>query len=393
MPLRVIHVVAPAFGYTFSGTTKHTLRLIREWPISEINMTIWGTTFFQQPIEKRQLWSKTVRHTRRVRLLWAARLLWMLIRDRRQYDLVHVHTLWWGGLLTPLVARLLGKKAIYHITLLGSDNPSSVAAQSLGGLKLALFRKFNGVIGLTPALVNDCRQQKLRSKQLVLPGFLVFDPPKSPDEARRRFTRQRWGIPDTATVLLFVGSIIPRKGAHTLVDMFVRLASQRPDLWMLMVGAHTRKENPRMDERFVYTQKDKLRQAGLSDRVVWAGLINDETELIDSYLSSDLFVFPTQAEGQGYVILEAMGCGLPVVCSHLPGVTDVMVVPNDTGYLVDVDDLDGFIAATTRLLDNPTLCHKMGEAGRKRAVADFGFEAYCHKLAGFYRRVASDKSN
>lgn len=393
VPLRIIHVVAPAFGYTFSGTTKHTLRLLREWPVPQISITIWGTNYFQQPIEKRQLWSKTVRHTRRVRLLWAARLLWMLIRDRRQYDLVHVHVLWWGGLLTPLVARLLGKKAIYQMTLLGSDNPSSVAAQSLGGLKLALFRKFNGVIGLTPALVDDCSQLSFRSKLLVLPGFLVFDPPKSPDEVRRQLTRRHWGIPDTATVLLFVGSIIPRKGVHVLVDVFVRLASQRPNLWLLMVGARTQKENPRMDEGFVYTQRDKLRQAGLSDRVIWTGLINDETELKDSYLSSDLFVFPTQAEGQGYVILEAMGCGLPVVCSHLPGVTDVMVMPDETGYLVDVDKLDEFIAATAKLLDDPALRDKMGKAGNKRAITEFGFQAYCHQLADFYRRVAADKSN
>lgn len=317
----------------------------------------------------------------------------MLIRRHRHYDLIHVHTLWWGGLLASLLARLLGKKAVYHMTLLGSDTPGAVAAQSLGRLKLWLFKQYQGVIGLTPALIEDCKRHGFSSKLLTLPGFLVFDQPQLPAQDCRTRARQRLGIPQNALVLVFVGSVISRKGVDVLVDLFVRTGEQRPDLWLLLVGAHTRAENPRLDEEFVARQRDRVEQAGLAERVVWAGLVRDEAELIESYLASDVFVFPTRAEGQGYVILEAMGCGLPVVCSHLPGVTDVMVIPNETGYLVNVDDLDGFIAATTRLLDDSALRDRMGEAGRKRVATDFGFEAYCHKLADFYRRVAADKSN
>lgn len=392
MPLRVIHVVAPAFGYTFSGPTRRMLRLFQEWSVPEIEFAVWGTDYFGLATEDRKLWSKPVRHTRKVRMLWSLRLIWMLFRHRRDYDLVHVHTLWIGGLLVPLVTRLLGKKAIYHMTLLGSDNPSAVRAQSLGRIKLDLLKKYDGLIGLTPALIHDCEQNRYKAKLVTLPNPLSFHEDFN-EAVLRTKARSGLGIPSNADVLLYAGSVIARKGVDILVEMFIRLAEKRPNLWLLVLGPYTKLENPRLDENFPAALQQSLTQACLSKRVIWAGLVRDEMALVSKYVASDVFVFPTRAEGQGNVILEAMGCGLPVVCSHLPGVTDVMVVPNDTGYLVDVDDLDGFIAATTRLLDNPTLCHKMGEAGRKRAVADFGFEAYCHKLAGFYRRVASDKSN
>jgi len=395
MPLRVIHVVAPAFGYTFSGITKLILRLLREWDEPDIELSLWGTDYLEQSNGRGDsvpLWTSDFRYTRRVRFVWMVRLISMLVRQRNNYDLIHVHTLWWGGLLAPLVSRLLGKKAIYSMTLLGSDTPGALVAQRLGKLKLALFRQYHGVVGLTPSLIDECRQYNLSCALMVLPGYLVFDAPSLTNISTQRINaRQQWGIPNNAQVLLFVGSVISRKGVDILIDLFIELATSRNDLWLVVVGAYRHTENSRLDEDFVSRQKVKLERAGLSHRVVWTGLISDEGRLIDLYLASDLFIFPSRVEGQGFVILEAMGCGLPVVCTHLHGVTDVMVSHNKTGYLVGIDDLAGFVSATTRLLDEPELRKRMGVAGRKRVLSDFGFKAYCHNLAGFYQLLFSGK--
>lgn len=390
MPLRVLHIVSPSFGYTFNGTTRRILRLLQEWCEPEIDFSVWGSNYLKRSKKTGDFWSKTIRHTRRVRFVWSLRLLWMLFLKRRDYDLVHMHQLWWGGLLVPVLIRLLGKKAIYHMTLLGSDNPSALAAQSLGWLKLALFKQYHALIGLTPALVQDCHRNNLGSKLLILPNYLVFEPRTSVDAIYYGRTRQSLGIPEQAQVLLFVGSIIGRKGIDLLVDLFIELTHQHTELWLLLVGAYSRAENPRLDESFVAEQRAKLVRAGVSERVVWAGLVRDETELANLYAASDLFIFPTRAEGQGNVILEAMGCGIPVVCTHLRGITDAMVINDQTGYLIDLDDLRGFIAATAQLLDKPEMRQTMGAAGRKRATGDFAFGQYCRKLADFYQLVATD---
>ena len=391
-PLRVLHIVYPNFGYTFSGTTKHTLVLMRNWANPNIRLSLWGSDY---PIDAQRgnqqfLWggSSPRRHTRFVRIRWMLQLLWMLFRRRKEYDVVHFHILWWGTLLSPLLLHLLDKKMVYHMTLLGSDNPSAVGAQNLGWLMLALYKNFDGVIGLAPALIKDCREQHLSSELLVLPGFLVFDPPALPNPDRRAQVRQELGISDNDRVLIFVGSVIARKGIDILIDAFIRLALERPNLRLLLVGASTLAENPRLDDKFVAAQRDKLVNAKLDERVIWAGLISDELALIDRYIASDIFVFPTRAEGQGYVILEAMSCGLPVICTNLRGVTDMMVNTGETGTLVEVGDLGGFVSATAKLLDNMAICQQMGTIARQKALSDFGFEAYCNTLAQYYYRVA-----
>jgi len=390
--LRVIHVVYPSFGYTFSGTTKPTLRLLREWREPGIELSLWGSDYLAKSAEgAAQLWSTPIRHTRSVRLRWSLQLSWMLIRERRRYDIVHVHTLWWGGVLAPVVAHLVGRKAVYHMTLLGSDNPSSLASQGLGWLKLACFKQYDGLIGVSSALVDDCHG-RCRAEMLVLPYYVTFDPPGKAAEARRVAARRRLRIPVDAQVLLFVGSIIRRKGVDVLTDLFLRLSQRCGNVWLLLVGANSLAENPRMDQSFVDTLNQKLTAANLVDRVVWTGLVADEGKLVDCYLASDLFVFPTRAEGLPSVVLEAMACGLPVLCSHLPGVTDMMVTSGENGYLVEVDDLPGFEAAVTTLLADPALCERMGAAGRERVQRDFSFDAYCRKLAGFYRQVATKEA-
>lgn len=390
MSLRVMHIVAPAFGYTFSGPTRRILRLLREWNVPGIDVFVWGSTYLEHSSPNRNLWSTPVRHTRSVRLLWSLRLLWVLICQRRNYDLLHVHTLWWGGLLAPLLARLLGKKAVYHMSLLGSDSPSGLLAQPLGRLKLSLFKQYHGLIGVSPALIHDCEQYGCEAELLVLsnPMSLHHIPIKMNSD--RPVVRQQLGIPNNVHVLLYTGSIIQRKGVDLLIDLFIQLAAQRDDVWLVLVGAYSRTENPRLDENFVNEQRSKLERTGANGRVVWAGLVRDETELINSYLACDLFVFPSRAEGMPNVVIEAMGCGLPVVCSHLPGITDTVVVHEETGLLVPLDSLDGFISATTKLLNDQDLRTQMGEEGKKRAMALFGFERYCQKLAQFYHRINAD---
>jgi len=394
-PLRVIHVVNPSFGHTFSGPAKPTLRLLREWSEPGITLTLWGSDYLSKSIQSNaQFWGTPMHNTRAVRLRWSVRLLWMLLRDRRRYDIVHVHTLWWGGLLAPIVAHLVGRRAIYYMTLLGSDNPSSLASQKLGGLKLACFRQYDGLIGVSKALAEDaCERCSARS--LVLPLYVTFPLPDLNSASRVTHdpaVREKLHIPATAEVLVFVGSIIERKGVDVLVELFLRLAQERNNVWLLLVGANSVLENPRLDEDFVCTLRKRLSESYLGERVVWTGLIANEAELVDLYLASDLFVFPTRAEGLPGVVLEAMGCKLPIVTSNLPNSTDMMVTSGENGYLVEVDDLAGFEAAVTKLLDDPTLRERMGAAGRVRVERDFSFEAYCHKLADFYRQVAGKRT-
>lgn len=403
MELRVVHVVAPNFGYTFSGQIYPITMLLSHWQNKDINLDLFGTDYRFTAItspersgefneNNKPLWGKSVQNTKIRRLLWTIQLISMLILNNREYDIIHFHVQWWGTLISPLIAHLFKKKVIYLMSLEGSDNPSAVAAESLGKLKLSLLRKFDGLIGLSPALIEDCRKHGFSSNLLALPNFLTIESPVSSRSGENRLEqRKKWNIPDDSKVLLFVGSMIKRKGIDLVIDAFIRLSKEFDGLWLVMVGPDNKAANPRVDESFIEQQRKKIELAGSQDRVIWTGLVVDRNKLAGLYQISDVFFFPTRAEGQGNVILEAMSAELPVVVSRLPGVTDMMISNEENGFLHEVDDLEGFITSVRKLLMNPDLRLSMGKNGRERVMREFDFNTYCEKLANFYLQVAQNR--
>jgi phosphatidylinositol alpha 1,6-mannosyltransferase len=116
----------------------------------------------------------------------------------------------------------------------------------------------------------------------------------------------------------------------------------------------------------------------------------DGEDLAAAYASSDVFIFPSDSESFGNVTLEAMASGLPCVCADATG-SRSLVVEGETGFLVDADNADGFARAVLRLADNPDLRHRMGRAGRQRALT-FGWDETLGRMLGYYRAVLSEKN-
>jgi rhamnosyl/mannosyltransferase len=114
----------------------------------------------------------------------------------------------------------------------------------------------------------------------------------------------------------------------------------------------------------------------------------DDLELRALLVASDMFVLPsvTRAEAFGYVQLEAMACGKPVISTALP--TGVPWV-NETGLVVPVNDVTALRGAIERLATDPALAGRIGALGQARARTQFSlttmgdrFVAVCHELAG-----------
>ncbi len=116
----------------------------------------------------------------------------------------------------------------------------------------------------------------------------------------------------------------------------------------------------------------------------------DGENLAAAYASSDIFIFPSDSESFGNVTLEAMASGLPCVCADATG-SRSLVLEGETGFLVDADNAAGFARAVLRLADNPDLRHRMGRAGRQRALT-FGWDETLGRMLGYYRAVLSEKN-
>ena len=131
------------------------------------------------------------------------------------------------------------------------------------------------------------------------------------------------------------------------------------------------------------------RQLGLEGRVQFAGRVSDE-ELLAWYHACDMLVLPSvsRQEAFGMVQLEAMLCGRPVVSTDLRTGVPWVNQHEQTGLVVRTGDVASLRGAIERLIRNPELRARLGDAGRARVLAMFTADRMCGATVSLYRDVA-----
>jgi phosphatidylinositol alpha-mannosyltransferase len=171
--------------------------------------------------------------------------------------------------------------------------------------------------------------------------------------------------------LLFVGRLDERKGFPIAIAAFERLAADRPDLHLVVVG-----DGP--DRRAVDRLPTLLRA-----RVTMLGAVPNQ-ELPPIHAACDLYLGPsTGGESFGIVLVEAMAAGLPVVASDTPGYDEVVTDEVD-GVLVPPRDAAALAGAAARVLDDADLAERLRTAGPDRARA-FGWSVTVGRIEDAYR--------
>lgn len=191
-----------------------------------------------------------------------------------------------------------------------------------------------------------------------------------PDQKRRVTARVELGIPEDALLIGTVGNLNPQKGHEYLVRSAARVLRTFPDTHVRILGAHT-PTHARYEAR--------LREESAALGLIQGGRLRFQdpgarvAQLLPAF---DVFLLTSvpQSEGIPTVILEAMACGVPVVAADVGGVREVLE-DGVTGLIVPPLDPDAVALATARLLADPRLRHRMGKAGRERAVANWGISS------------------
>ncbi|MBC8139654.1 MAG: glycosyltransferase family 4 protein [Fibrella sp.] len=155
---------------------------------------------------------------------------------------------------------------------------------------------------------------------------------------------------DGVVRLLFVGGDFERKGG----DMLLRWARQ------------TRTTIP-WELHLVTRDVQTDLPAGVFAHY---GITNNSPELVRLYQRSDLFVLPTRADCYSLVAIEAMASGLPVVCTDLGGIPEI-VAEGETGMLIPPDNFDELAMRLDCLVESPNLRARMSQAARARALSCF----------------------
>ena len=192
----------------------------------------------------------------------------------------------------------------------------------------------------------------------------------------KRFTPSAHQSTSSGRSVLYVGRRDPYKNLVSLVEAFALLLQRGiNDITLRVVGPP--------DDRYPEAVH-RARDLGVNDRVIWVNYVTDD-ELVKEYQQASVLALPSQYEGFGLPVLEAMACGTPVVCSDRSSLPEVA---GEAARLVDPGSPSAMADAIAEILANPETARELREKGLIRASM-FSWEKTARETIGLYRAVFS----
>ena len=285
--------------------------------------------------------------------LRAFRSLVAILRAEKP-DLVHAH-MPISGFLARLAAHFAGVPKVAYTChgFLFNHASSSLPRRGLSFVMEWIAARVTDVfLTVSEAEARDARRLHIASyAEAVRNGRdpAVF----RPDSADRARIRGELGVPEDRVVVIAVSRLVWHKGYPELAAAM--RAVPEADLWVV---------GDRLDSDRGADMAAVLRSAGLGYRLRMLGYRSDIPALL---AAADIFTLPSRFEGLPMSVIEAMLTGLPVVATNVRGPAE-QVVDGVTGLSVPAGDTAALGAALGRLVRDPDLRVRMGQAGRQRAL-------------------------
>jgi glycosyltransferase involved in cell wall biosynthesis len=291
------------------------------------------------------------------------------------------------------LARLAGVPAVIT-TFHHMAGPGRVITnQRLHGL----YYRLEGLVGRWATDICVCYAEPARWDAIAVRGVPAdrvavvdngidlrrFTPLEGPDRRKARAAaRDRLGLPPGSFVVGAVGRMIPAKGHEHLIAAFARMRSGRPDAVLVIVG-----DGPLADR-----VRGQIRSLGLEGVTFLPGTLPVTPELYGAF---DVFVYPSVVGVFGLVVLEAMACGVPVLCTA-GGPTDeftdaafahrIQSVPirkrltdNESGDALE-PDCDHLVELMRNAARSPDRGREAGARAARHAVANFSWDTVTDRL-------------
>lgn len=259
------------------------------------------------------------------------------IIDSEEFDVIHCHTPV-GGLLTRLAARNARNhktKVFYTAHGFHFYNGAPLVNWLVYYPVERFLSKYTDVL-ITINKEDYNIAKTFDSKDVYyVPGVGVNLEKFNLDYVDNGQKRKELGIPLDATVILSVGEINKNKNHSVGIKALAELNDS--NVYYLICGS-----GPLIEEN-----KKLAKTLRVSDNVIFAGY---RTDVVSFYGIADIFLFPSLREGLSVALMEAMACGLPVICSDIRGNTDL--IENELSGMVTENNPKHIAAAITKIRDN-----------------------------------------
>lgn len=305
--------------------------------------------------------------------------------DRRPDVLQFFNRSYWVAPAVRIL-RVLGVPCLLVFTLLGSNEGSSLRRRVRKAYRRWIFESFDCIVTSSGVMTQQLREMDVSGTRLeIIPNGVDlerFRPASSQDE--RCELRQQLGIAPDDEVVVFVGSIFPRKGVDVLVAAWHEVARRRPNARLLLVG-------PRHEDQAKYQPfRDKVDRlvatSPAPERVVFTGKVGN----VEAYLrAADLFVFPSNREGMPNVVPEAMATGLASIVTPFEGLPEEFGRPGREYRLVE-RTADALADEMLALLNDEEARREMGCCARTWVEQHLDVEKSIDSYAQLYRELAQE---
>ena len=217
----------------------------------------------------------------------------------------------------------------------------------------------------------------------IIPNGVDLQRFQGVDERGKYAARQALGLAREASVVLFIGSIIARKGVDLLVDAFARVVAEDRASELVLVGP---RDDSGSEEARAFDSRlgAAVHASGLDGKVHFVGY----QAAIDGYLNAeDVFVLPSRREGLGNVVLEAMAAGIPTVLTPYLGLPREFGEPGEQ-YVLSAPDPDSLASNILSLIGDRSRARTVGERGRSWVTDRLSLSNAIESYAQVYQDLA-----
>ena len=301
------------------------------------------------------------------------------------YEVLHIHTPFVAHYAGRWLARKLGIPLVlsYHTFFEAYLEkympwvPHGILRRTARSISRNQCNEVDGIVSPSNQMLEKLHEYGVEQQARVIPTGIPLDRFQL---AEHNTFRQQYGLPEDAFVMLYLGRVAHEKNIGFLIDMFVEVNRRAPHARLIIAG-----EGPAESSLQKHAER-----TGLGDKIHFIGYLRPLQAVVDCYAASDLFVFASETETQGLVLLEAMACNTPVVSCASLGSKDVL--QDGEGCIISPLDIETFADHVCSLTGNPERLASLAERGRAY-VDGWSDSSQAIKMLGFYQDLIDARSS
>lgn len=279
-------------------------------------------------------------------------------------DIVHIHTSNYRTEIRKRIfarlAHLAGKRLVVHLH-------SSEPELSVGGRHRDVYRYSFTHADRIVVLSQSWRREVIRAFPEVASRVVVLENPCVPP------LLEHLPFPEHGGVILFAGTLTPRKGYDDLLHAFAKIAPRHPGWTLRFAG------NGEMDRA-----RSLAHRLDIEERVEFSGWIEEPLKS-QAFASASIYCLPSYSEGFPMGVLDAWAYGTPVVATPVGGLGEIA---HDGHNMLSVPpgDIDALASALERAMD-PATARRLSHGGRALATGRFALPDISRRLADLYSEL------